>query len=466
MCFLFALILPPFANHSFVVLYYAYMAKRKKQDEQLILDGVSAPQESSFAQDVSPQEPAEQTDQNQLSLNDISGDSILEKEIVADLLKEAQESEQKTKKKKTAITSLIFLGINILLMAFIVRNLIASTDVSNFDAVAAAQGSRLWWIAGGFGFLGLYFACQTLLFYFLIKKTTGKRKLFLSYRVASVGKYYDFLTPTQLGGQPSQILRLTKSGIGAGLATSIPIIKLIVYSFVYTIIAAVLYFFGLPLVTTAGSLQAFLMALIKIVGGVGLVITVIMTFLYFIIGNGKLIGRSFIQWLVRLGYKLHIVKDYRKAFAKMLTQVNEYQSSIKYLNKHKGTLIITVVLCFVECVSYAIIPFCMVMAFGSFNFATSAEGLYCVLVTMSELFLCQLASTCLPLPGGTGTTEICFIFLFAIGPYSVGGNIGWALIFFRLITYYVVLAHGFLHIVTENIVRAIKTKKANKVVQA
>jgi len=438
------------------------MAKQKKQQEQLILDGVKAPQESSVAQKLPDETQQILQDNNQISIEDIYGDSILEKEIVVDLLKEAHESEQKTKKKKTAITGLIFLAINILLLAFIVKNLITSTDVSNYDAVAQVQGTRLWWIAGGFGFLALYFLCETLLFYFLIKRTTGKRKLFLSYRLAAVGKYYDFLTPTQVGGQPSQILRLTRSGIGAGLATSIPIIKLIVYSFVYTIVAVLLYFFGLPLVTTAGSLQAFLMALIKIVGGVGLVITVIMTFLYFIIGNGKLIGRSFVQWLVRVGYKLHIVKDYRKAFAKLLTQVNEYQSSIRYLNKHKGTLVITVLLCLLECVAFSIIPFCMVMAFGSVTFATSAEALYCILITMSEYVLCQLVATCLPLPGGTGSMEICFIFLFAIGAYSVGNNIGWALIFFRLITYYVVLAQGFVHIIVETLARAIKNKKINQ----
>jgi uncharacterized membrane protein YbhN (UPF0104 family) len=81
---------------------------------------------------------------------------------------------------------------------------------------------------------------------------------------------------------------------------------------------------------------------------------------------------------------------------------------------------------------------------------------------MSEYVLCQLVATCLPLPGGTGSMEICFIFLFAIGAYSVGNNIGWALIFFRLITYYVVLAQGFVHIIVETLARAIKNKKINQ----
>ncbi|MBQ8468422.1 MAG: flippase-like domain-containing protein [Clostridia bacterium] len=436
------------------------MADKENKSEQLHLEGTN-PQFSDEQKIEMVEEQTElamQIDENQTSINDFD-DGILEGHVVAGLIKEAEETEQKSKKKKTAITSIIFFAINILLMIFIVRNLLNSASVANFNNVAQAQTTRLWWIAGGFGFLVLFFACETLLFYFLIKKITGKRRLWLSYRIAAVGKYYDFITPTQLGGQPSQILRLTKSGLSGGQATSIPIIKLIVYSFVYTVISIFLYFYGLPMVTTAGSLQGFLMALVKILGGIGLVVTVIMTFLYFIIGNGKLIGRSFITWLVRVGFKLHIVKNYRKALDRLMTQVQEYQSSIKYLNKNKGTLVITVLLCLVECVAFALIPFAMVMAFGSTTFSGVSDALFCMLVTMSSYYLCLMVSTIIPLPGGTGTMEVCFIFLFSIGTFSVGDNIGWALIFFRLITYYAVIAHGFLHIVFENIIRIAKSKK-------
>ena len=440
------------------------MARKKKVDEQLHLEGTNpsvSEREISEVEQVQT-EPVIKVDENQTTINDFVGDSILEQHVVEGLIKEAEESEKKTTKKKTAISSIIFLTINILFMIFIVRNLLNSANVANFGVVAEVQQTRLWWLAVGFGLLILFFACETFLFYFLIKKNTGKRRFWLSYRLAAVGKYYDCITPTQVGGQPSQIFRLTKSGLSAGQATSIPIIKLIVYSFVYTAISFFLYFYGLPMITTAGSLQGFLMALVKILGGIGLVVTVIMTFLYFIIGNGKLIGRSFVQWLVRVGYKLHIVKDYRKALSKMMTQVQEYQSSIRYLNKHKGTLIISVGLCLLECAAYALIPFTVVMAFGSVTFASVSDALFCVLVTMSSYYLCLLVSTIIPLPGGTGTMEICFIFLFSIGTFSVGDNIGWALIFFRLISYYAVIVHGFLHIVVENIARLIKNKKQNK----
>ena len=428
-----------------------------------MIKGVDKPQDFSVQKNESKiEENKLNIDENQIKIDDVIGESILERETVNALMKEASETEHKTKKKKTAITSTIFLLINIVLMSFIVKNLLDSTNNTDFYSVAQLQGDRLWWLAAGFGLIILFFLADTLLFYFLIKKTTGKRKPFLAYRLSSVGKYYDFITPTQVGGQPSQILRLTRSGVGAGLATSIPIIKLIVYSLTSTVISAILYFFAVPLIPTTGGLQTFLMALIKIVGAIGLIITVIFSFLYLIIGNGKIMGRAFVQWLVKVGYKLHIVKNYRTAYDKLLTQVKEYQSSIKYLKKNKGTLFLTIFLCVVECLSFALVPFCVVMAFSQVDFLTSAEAFYCILLTMSEYYLCTLVSTCLPLPGGTGSLEVCFIFLFAIGAYSVGDQIAWALIFFRVITYYGVILHGFIHIIVETIIKFIRNKRNNE----
>lgn len=441
------------------------MAKNEKKiEEQLILDGVTPPSVSTEENVINKQ--SFEPDPNQISLNDFVDDGILEKETVNALMQEAVASEQKTTKKKSAITNTIFLIINIVFMAFIIKNLLDSASGStNLSEVFKTQGTKMWWLLGGVGLLVLFFICETLLFFSLIKSTTGKNRLGLAYRVASIGKYYDFLTPTQIGGQPSQILRLTKSGVGAGLATSIPIIKLIVYNFVYTIISIVMFVFVVPLIPVSGSLQVFLMTLIKIVGAIGLIVTVISCFLYFIIGNGKLIGRSFIQWLVRVGTKLHIVKNYRKTFDKLMQQVKEYQSSIKYLNKHKGTLFIMILLCLIECIAFSLIPFCVSMAFGNIVFTSATDVLMCMVITMAQYYLCLLVSTCLPLPGGTGTMEICYIFLYAIGAYSVGENIVWALLFFRLISYYLVLLQGFIHIIIENIVRTVKNNsgKSSKI---
>lgn len=445
------------------------MAKKIKESEQLGMEGVKPPKPAKNADEqlkVEAPRPSE-PDPNQVSIDEFVEGSILQTETVKKLMAEAAETEKQTKKKKSAITSIIFLIINLALMIFIVRNLVSSAGDIGIKEVFMLQGKRMWWLAAGVGLLLVWFIIEIATVNLYLRKTSGKGNLWLSYRLASVGKYYDFITPTQLGGQPSQILRLTKSGVGAGIATSIPIIKLIVYNFVYTVVAILLYFFAFPLIPVSGSFQGLLMAFIRIVGAIGLIVTVISCFLYLIIGNGKIIGRTFVQKIVRLGYKLHLVKNYRKAFDKLLTQVNEYQSSIKYLNRHKGTLVIAVLYGLIQCIAFGLIAFCVTMAFGNFDLSNIGEVVTAMLVNMASYYMCLMVSTVIPLPGGTGSMEICYIFLFSIGIYCVPGTtIGWALIVFRIITYYSVLLHGFAHIVCENISRAVKAKRKPKVIEA
>ena len=53
-----------------------------------------------------------------------------------------------------------------------------------------------------------------------------------------------------------------------------------------------------------------------------------------------------------------------------------------------------------------------------------------------------MASCFIPLPGGTGIMELSFIFLFGI---VVKDNIVWALLAWRILSYYLILVHGFIH---------------------
>ena len=83
------------------------MAKRKKKvEEQLMLDGVTPPSPSFVEQKVN--ETQEEIDPNQITFDEFVDESILEKETVHALMKEAVASEQKTTKKKSFITNTIF----------------------------------------------------------------------------------------------------------------------------------------------------------------------------------------------------------------------------------------------------------------------------------------------------------------------------------------------------------------------
>ena len=382
-------------------------------------------------------------------------DITVSQEIAKEKLEEAILSQKPQKKKKSTIISLVLLAINIIFMIIVVKGLIANIGEQSLGEYIQKQGSRLWWLAGGVGCYILYILSQTLMFHALIKKTTGKSCWKLSYNVGLVGKYYDNVTPFAVGGQPMQIVELSKSGISPGVATSIPLIKLIINSMVSTILALLFFVFGLPRIPMVGGLYDFLLIILEILGIIGLIITLLGMLFMIIISTGGLFTRSLVSWIVKVGYKLKIVKNYRQTLKKWLTQVGEYKSSMKYLSKNKLLLFKMIIFSMLETLSYACISFFVVMAFFEGSEVSAVSLLFACIV---KYYICAMAGSYIPLPGATGLMEIAFISLYSM---YVSDAIVWALLAWRIISYYFIVVHGFTHEVI-SIVKGITKMRKNK----
>lgn len=375
------------------------------------------------------------------------------KEYSEEKVKQVIELQNPKKKKKSTIINLCLLLVNLVFMIFIIKGLIANVGEVNLLDVVKAQGKKMWWLAGGLGIYVVYIIVQVLMYYVLIKDITGKKRLKLAYDVAIIGKYYDNVTPFAVGGQPMQIVRLARNGISAGTSTSIPIIKMMLNSFVNVVLASLFFIFGVPKIPATSAFNNLLLTLLIVLGVIGLIITIIIVLFTFLVGAGGLVTRSFISGLVRLGYKLGIVKNYRLTLKKVLDQVAEYKVSFKYMWKNKKMLVKMLVLCVFECLSYAIMPYFVTKAFAS---SIEFNELLFFVICISQYYICSMASCFLPLPGGTGLMEISFIFLFGL---IVGDNIVWALLAWRILSYYMILVHGFTHELFHIIKNIVKNKK-------
>jgi len=173
-----------------------------------------------------------------------------------------------------------------------------------------------------------------------------------------------------------------------------------------------------------------------------------------------------VSGLLRLGYKLKIVKNYRKSFKKVINQLSEYKSSMSYLWKHKKLLIKIIVLSLVECLTYASMPIFMVLAFSG-NIDMSMSML--ILICLTKHYVCSMASSFIPLPGGTGLMEISFIFLYFVISFiflfgiTIGDYVVWALLAWRFFTYYLIILHGFVHELRIIVTKLVKNSKKRKV---
>ena len=80
-------------------------------------------------------------------------------------------------------------------------------------------------------------------------------------------------------------------------------------------------------------------------------------------------------------------------------------------------------------------------------------------VSLIKYYICAMAGSYIPLPGATGLMEIAFIALY--GEF-VGDAIVWALLAWRILSYYLILVHGFIQEVV-NISRGMaKSRKLKK----
>lgn len=377
----------------------------------------------------------------------------LTEDIIEERVKQALEAQKPKKKKKTFIVSLILLLINIVFMFFIVKGLIDDIGDASFLTVVEQQGSKLWWLGGGLLIYCLFMFSQTSMYKVLIKNITGKNMWGVAYDVAVVGKYYDNVTPFAVGGQPMQIVRLMQQGISPGVSTSIPVIKMMMNQSVSVFIALLFCVFGVPQIPTTGGLNGFLMVIFIILAVIGLVINVLLVFFMILVSSGTLFTRSFVSGLLRFLYKIKIVKNYRQTLKKTMNQINEYRLSMKYLWDHKLLFFKMLGLCALECLSYAIIPYFVTMAFVG---TLPVEPFRFLIICLAQYYICSLASSFIPLPGGTGLIEIAFIFLFGV---IVGDFVVWALLIWRFLSYYLILIHGFAHEIIHISANLIKQRK-------
>jgi uncharacterized membrane protein YbhN (UPF0104 family) len=85
-------------------------------------------------------------------------------------------------------------------------------------------------------------------------------------------------------------------------------------------------------------------------------------------------------------------------------------------------------------------------------------------ICFTKFLICQMAAVIIPLPGGTGMLEVGFILAFGSATI-LGDNVVWALLAFRIITYYLLLAHGFTQTVIDSIVRSVRERRNTKNIQ-
>lgn len=354
--------------------------------------------------------------------------SLKQKHIDYELNKAEKHVNYKQKPKKKKIGNLILLIVNFCIIAGIfIYFYLTSGTVDIYELFSLDL--RWTFLLVAVLMLLMTIIIEALRYAQLIYKSTGKFRFFLSLKTHLLGKYYDNITPFAAGGQPFQIFYLNKKGVKGDKATSIPLTKHVITVATSVLIGLFVIVYNLikPL-TSSGIILA--LAVIACAVNLGLISLILL------LSISKKIGPALVIKCLKLLNKLKIIKNYKATFFKVNRFVKNYQKSMRQFTKSLSTIIIQFVLSFLGYLSWYAIVYFIYLAFLPAGI-TPAVSFLDIFMLMT---LCDLCSSVMPLPGGSGLAEISFDQLFRT--WFVAGLLPWALLSWRTLTYFVFIIIG------------------------
>lgn len=235
--------------------------------------------------------------------------------------------------------------------------------------------------------------------------------------VEASGIFFGNLTPMMAGAVPSQILRLTRTGLDVGEASATQFTRFIMFQF------GVVLFAALMLIAKLGfffETYGDIVMINVIVFGVhflelaGLFVICLCPNFVMRVGNGLIGFLSKHGWL----------KNKQKWNDMVNVQVQEFSDAFMTAAKDLPSMGLTLLVTMAQLASFYMIPWFVLHAFG-----IEADFLNC----LAAGSMVQMVSTAVPLPGGTGGAEGSF-FMFYGGMFGEAASAGF--IVWRLITFF------------------------------
>ena len=263
---------------------------------------------------------------------------------------------------------------------------------------------------------------STIIFLFL-KQTTPDMTFYKALIAGLTGQFFCAVPPGASGGQPMQILTMSRMGIKGANATSALIQKFLVWQFTlaaYCIIAVCARFsFFSQFMNPA----MWVFSIIAFAAQIGMIVVLLLA------SFCKGLTTRIVNWFINIGAKFHIVSEPEEKKKNIEETLTSFHDSNKELNKNKALLVKVYAVTAVQMTAFFLVPFCIARSFG-------------INCSMFDMLCAQayvnMVSSLVPLPGGSGAAEYCFSVFF--GSYFTAETIKSAILIWRTITYYGTIA--------------------------
>ena len=331
--------------------------------------------------------------------------------------------EKNSSVKKKILTAVFFLVVNVAVLLVLILTEDKSGNIADGKVVFSLLQKNASFTTLALLMYFVIVAGDVAVFFALLKKMNKKNCLGHALTVSVLGRYYDRITPWSMGGEPFQMGYLISHDVGAGDSCAITMSRHILrFSVTAVAVIAILASSGI-----AATVWVMVAALLSILGGL-----VVPTFMLVCAFRPK-IGFAIGRWVLRVGVKLKLIKDYQKAEDKMTEEVDKFLSGIRFLSANKAMIFLIGLCGLTEMFAYNSAPFFVLRALEVTDLSYWNVFVLCIYVNYASSFA--------PTPGGSGLAELSFYAIFA--SFIGGGQLFWAVLFWRIAIFYIPVFIGF-----------------------
>ncbi|AUN14165.1 lysylphosphatidylglycerol synthase transmembrane domain-containing protein [Paraclostridium sordellii] len=265
---------------------------------------------------------------------------------------------------------------------------------------------------------------------------------FIGFKLATMGFYYNLITPFASGSQPMQIYVLNKCKMPASKATAVIMNKSIIYQVVVTVYCSILVLLNTTILKELRGIMPLILIGIAINA-----FTLIMSML--VIYNPEKVKVA-TKFVIKRLAKFKLFKFLETKIDKIENFADEYSTSVNLFIKNKKALFLTTIITVIQLSVYFSISFWIYKAFNLTGHT------YVHMLTL-QAFL-YMAISPIPTPGNAGASELAFFAIFkSVFPKPL---MGYAVFLYGGFVYYAVLVgSGIFTMITHHTMK----KKVEKV---
>jgi glycosyltransferase 2 family protein len=316
--------------------------------------------------------------------------------------------------KRNIFTFFLMFIIGAFIVWYFIRDVQMKVLLADFFTI------NWWWILVALGCMLLYLGLESLIVKTIVDTQLSHFTWRDAIRVPLVEQLFNGITPFSSGGQPGQLYVMLQAGVDAGKASSVLLMKFVVFQGMIVINFLLSLFIGFDYVKEKLHYLAWLVLFGFFIHL--LVIVALLLVMYWFNFTRHLVGICIkpLKWFTnnqKFNHVQSLINDKINTF---------HQESIRIAKQWKIMLKIMIIT-FIQLAFYYLIPYFIMLALG-FNGAS-------IIMVVSLHVLIFMIISLFPIPGGAGGAEYSFKALFQSFIIN-DAKLVLALIIWRLLTYY------------------------------